>query len=92
MATDPNFLDFASDALGVFERISRVATRQPGPPVASVVHPVGVDARSRTAEFSIVEAIDADSGAPVFVVKNARGDRAVCSSRDFARRVRDRLG
>ncbi len=92
-------VDFASDALGVLEKISEVAqrpqrsqrlagtrsTRTPRAPDRLSVDP-------RRTEFSIVEAIDADTGAPIFVVTNRRGDTASCSSAPFAQRVRDSLG
>ena len=56
-------------------------------PAARGGTPVSVEQRS----FSVEEVIDADTGRPVFIVTNGR-DRAECSSRAFALRVKDALG
>lgn len=56
-------------------------------PAAREGTPVAVQRR----RFSVEEVIDADTGRPVFVVTNGR-DRAECSSREFADRVRGALG
>ncbi len=87
-----SLVDFASDALGVLERISEVARApRPSPSGKSRIRST-TGSRPRAAEFSVVEAIDADTGREVFVVSNRRGDSATCSSAAFAARVRDSLG
>lgn len=59
----------------------------PAPGASSNSTSLAVTAR----EFRVVDAIDAQTGSPSWVVTNGR-DRAECSSRDFAERVRTALG
>lgn len=97
------FLDMVDDTLGLLERFSGTAAGSSRRPAAtsgadvraSAASPASGDPRirrTRRTEFSVDEAIDAETGRPAFVVRNARGDRATCSSREFAERVRQALG
>jgi hypothetical protein len=92
-----SFLDLVEGAVTTAERISDVARRPrparlPRTPVVRVVTPPNRRAPMQSSEFSIVESIDAETGDPVYIVKNRNGDAATCSSAEFARRVKDSLG
>lgn len=96
---DRTFIDFVEDAMGTIERISNVAQTAAGrgrpmrrpTPTRSRAAASPPPARG-TAEFAIVESIDAYTGRPEWIVRNGRGDSASCSSLAFAQRVRDALG
>lgn len=47
---------------------------------------------ARKQEFTVVDSIDAVTGRPSYIVRNARGDTAECSSLEFAQRVQASLG
>jgi hypothetical protein len=79
-----NFLDTIEGALERIQRISSVATTGGRRPARSTPEP-------HVAEFSIVDAIDSDTGRPVYIVRNHRGDTAQCSSLAFAQKVMDSL-
>ncbi len=91
-------LGFVDEALTAIERISSVAestVRRAIPPATTPRRPSRRSprvAQMRRSEFEVVDSIDATTGAAEFIVRNQRGDQAVCSSLAFAERVRDRLG
>jgi len=96
-------LGLVEDAIGTVEQIARMANRQSSPAARRASAPVPLrpagPARNQRATttrvastFSIIDAIDAETGRPVYIVKNQQGDSASCSSMAFAQRVRDSLG
>ncbi len=105
MGTGTGIIEFVEGALGAIERISslgpksgpRLAPRRTSesrrprsaPPPSTTTRAAQAN---RPATFSIIEAIDSDTGQEVFLVRNGRGDVAICSSRAFAQQVRDALG
>lgn len=92
-----NLIDTLEGALDRIQRISSVAATGGRRP--AVRHPESTIAGRRaagssagsSAGFSIVDAIDSDTGRPVYIVRNHRGDTAQCSSLAFAQKVMDLL-